>query len=110
MRLQSLHCAANKVHQQAYNTTEAELDAATTLSKHVLWLHIYMEDISIPYHDAIAIREDNSAAQIIAHAGKLLNAPCTSYCYKNRGLARKCLTWESRFYPGLICFQLSQTL
>jgi hypothetical protein len=33
----------------AYNTTEAELDApATTLSKHVLWLRIYMEDMSIP--------------------------------------------------------------
>ena len=55
----------------AYNTTEAELDAATTLSKHVLWLRIYMEDMSIPYHDAISIGEDNSAAQIIAHAGKL---------------------------------------
>jgi hypothetical protein len=32
----------------AYNTTEAELDAAITLSKHVLWLRIYMEDMSIP--------------------------------------------------------------
>ena len=27
--------------------------------------------MSIPYHDAISIGEDNSAAQIIAHAGKL---------------------------------------
>ena len=56
----------------SYNTTEAELDAATTLSKHVLWLlRIYMEDISLPYHAPVPIGEDNSAAQIIAHAGKL---------------------------------------
>ena len=55
----------------AYNTTEAELDAAITLSKHVLRLRIYMEDMSIPYHDAISIGEDNSAAQIIVHASKL---------------------------------------
>ena len=32
----------------AYNTTEAELHAAITLSKHVLRLRIYMEDMSIP--------------------------------------------------------------
>ena len=55
----------------AYNTTEAELDAATTLSKHVLWLRIYMENMSLPYHTPVPIGEDNSAAQIIAHAGKL---------------------------------------
>ena len=55
----------------AYNTTEAELDAGTTLCKHVLWLRIYMEDMSLPYHTPIAIGEDNTAAQIIAHAGKL---------------------------------------
>jgi Reverse transcriptase (RNA-dependent DNA polymerase) len=55
----------------AYNTTEAELDAATTLSKHILWLRLYMDDMNIPYHNAVTIGEDNTAAQIIAHAGKL---------------------------------------
>ena len=56
----------------SYNTTETELDAATTFSKHVLWLlRIYMEDISLPYHAPVPIGEDNFAAQIIAHAGKL---------------------------------------
>ena len=64
----------------AYNTTEAELDApATTLSKHVLWLRIYMEDMSIPCHDAISIGEDNSAAA----------------------------SWHSSFYLGLVCSQFS---
>ena len=46
----------HKQSTTAYNTTEAELDAGTTLCKHVLWLRIYMEDISLPYHTPINVR------------------------------------------------------
>lgn len=55
----------------AYNTTEAELDAATTISKRVQWIRIFLADLGFPYEDAIPIGEDNRAAQTIAHAGKL---------------------------------------
>ena len=66
----------HKQSTTAYNTTEAELDAATTLSKHVLWLRIYMEDMSLLYHAPVPTGEDNSAAQIIAHAGNLTLNVC----------------------------------
>ena len=36
-----------------------------------MWLHIYMEDMSIPCNDLIPIGEVNFAAQIITYAGKI---------------------------------------
>lgn len=61
----------SKQRTAVYNTTEAKLDSATKLSDLVFWLRIYMEDMSLPYHTPVPIGEDNSAAQIIVHAGKM---------------------------------------
>ena len=55
----------------AYNTTEAELDAASTVTKRVLWLRAFIDDLGLAYDRPIFIGEDNVAAQLIAHAGKL---------------------------------------
>ncbi len=55
----------------AYNTTEAELDAVSTVVKRVLWLRAFMDDLGFTYSDAIFVGEDNTAAKMIAHAGKL---------------------------------------
>ena len=60
-----------KQRTTVYNATEAKLDAAAKLSDLVFWLRIYMEDMSLPYHTPVPIGEDNSAAQIIDHAGKM---------------------------------------
>ena len=50
----SLPFVANKVLQLEY-TTKAKLDAATTLMKLILWLHTYMDDMSLPCMDAIVM-------------------------------------------------------
>ena len=46
---------SRKQSTTANNRTEAELNAATTLSKHVLWIRIYMEDMSLPYHAPVPL-------------------------------------------------------
>ncbi len=65
-----------KQHTMAYNTTEEELDAATTMSKRAQGLCIFMDDIGLPYNGPIFINEDNAAAQTIAHAGKITPNVC----------------------------------
>ncbi len=55
----------------AYNTTEAELEAATKMGKRVQWLRIFLEDIGLSCDQPIFIGEDNLALKTIAHAGKL---------------------------------------
>ncbi len=54
----------------AYNTTETEfLDTAPTLTKQVLWLRAFMDDLGLPCSDALFIGEDNPAEKVNAHAG-----------------------------------------
>jgi nicotinamidase-related amidase len=55
-----------------------------------------MEGMSIPYHDAISIGEDNSAAKIIAHAGKLTRIVTkTQALQENVRHGRVHFTWVS---------------
>ena len=57
-----------------------------------MWLHIYMGDICIPYHNIFPVGEDNSVAQIIAHAGKLtphISSANKKYlAYRIKGIVR----------------------
>ena len=64
----------HKKSPTSYNTTEAELDAATTLTKLILWLRIpvYVDDASLPYTEARIIP---TAAQFF-HTGKKTHNVC----------------------------------
>ncbi len=60
----------------AYNTTEVELDAATTMTKRVLWLRAFLDDIGMPHDPPIRVGEDNKAAPCWK-----INTQCASYCH-----------------------------
>ena len=55
----------------AYNTAESELYAATTGAKTVKWIRVWVEDFGTPILAPVPMGEDNEAARLIAHAGKL---------------------------------------
>ncbi len=55
----------------AENTTEAGMDAGNQNGKAIRWLHLFMQDLGIPFDGPIPVAEDNAATRIIAHTGKL---------------------------------------
>ena len=60
-----------KAPTPAENTTEAEMDAGNQNGKAIRWLHLFMQDLGIPFDGPIPVAEDNAATRIIAHTGKL---------------------------------------
>jgi hypothetical protein len=62
---------ASKQTTMVYNSTEAELDAASFLGKIIGWLVLFMSDLGLPFQGPIPIAKDNAATRIIAHAGKI---------------------------------------
>jgi hypothetical protein len=55
----------------AENTTEAGMDAGNQNGKAIRWLHLFMQDLGIPFDGPIPVAEDNAATRIITHTGKL---------------------------------------
>lgn len=56
---------------EAYNSTDAEFNAAFYMAKLVAWLRHIMEDLGIPYSGPTPIAEDNRATQLAANAGQI---------------------------------------
>jgi hypothetical protein len=66
----------HKAPTPAENTTEAEMDAGNQNEKAIHWLHLFMQDLGIPFDGPIPVAEDNAATCIIAHTGKLTRNIC----------------------------------
>jgi hypothetical protein len=62
---------SKKQATNAYNTAESELYTATDAGKIVKWVRVLMLDFGIPYTAPTPMGEDNEAARIIGHAGRL---------------------------------------
>ena len=56
---------------EAFNSTDAEINAAFYMGKVVLWIRQIMEDLGIPYANPTPIAEDNRATQLAANAGQI---------------------------------------
>ena len=62
---------SKKNPMEAFNSTDAEINAAFYMAKIVAWIHQIMEDLGIPYTGPTSIAEDNRATQLAANARQI---------------------------------------